>query len=550
MKLSTITTIKSKRTKRLKSIKYIPVVLLITAISFNASAAKKKTLVYCSEGSPSSFNPQISTDGTTFNASSKPIYNRLVEFKRGETKIVPALATSWNFDKKTLSYTFKLRKGVKWHKTKYFTPTRDFNADDVLFSFNRQRLKKHPYHAVGGGSYEYFSSMGMNEIIKDIKKVDNYTVIFVLSKKYTPFMANLAMDFASILSKEYADNLLKKGKSELIDIHPIGTGPFIYKKYQKDSVIRYIVNKEYWAGRSPLDQLVFSITVDPSVRFQKLKTGECHLITEPSPVDLAAMKKHPKIKVMQRPGLNVGYLAMNVEKKPFNDVRVRKAIHLALNRESYIKAVYLNHAIVAKNPIPPTIWSYNDDIKDYKYDKENKRAKKLMKQAGYPNGFSTELWTLPVSRPYNPNGKKMGELMQADLAKIGIKVKLVSYDWPTYLAKSKAGKHQMLQLGWTGDNGDPDNFLNTLLSCNAVKSGANRARWCNTEFDNSIIAAMTIDKRDKRVQKYRQAQKTFKDQAPWVTIAHSIVYRSMRKNVKGYKIDPFGADIFYGVDLK
>ena len=172
MKLSTITTIKSKRTKRLKSIKYIPVVLLITAISFNASAAKKKTLVYCSEGSPSSFNPQISTDGTTFNASSKPIYNRLVEFKRGETKIVPALATSWNFDKKTLSYTFKLRKGVKWHKTKYFTPTRDFNADDVLFSFNRQRLKKHPYHAIGGGSYKYFSSMEMDVIIKDIKKID------------------------------------------------------------------------------------------------------------------------------------------------------------------------------------------------------------------------------------------------------------------------------------------------------------------------------------------------------------------------------------------
>ena len=282
----------------LKSVKYLSVLLLTTTISFPVLAVKKKTFIYCSEGSPSSFNPQIATDGTTFNASSRPIYNRLVEFKRGETKKVPALATSWNFDKKNLSYTFKLRKGVKWHKTKYFTPTRDFNADDVLFSFNRQRLKKHPYHAVGGGSYEYFSSMGMNEIIQDIKKVDDYTVIFVLSKKYTPFIANLAMDFASILSKEYADNMMKKGKPELIDIHPIGTGPFIFKKYEKDAVIRYIVNKEYWGGRSPLDQLVFSITIDPSVRFQKLKTGECHLITEPSPVDLSAMKKHPKIKVI------------------------------------------------------------------------------------------------------------------------------------------------------------------------------------------------------------------------------------------------------------
>ncbi len=533
----------------MKYLQYLLVLLTISLISSSIWAAKKKTLIYCSEGSPSAFNPQIATDGTTFNASSRPIYNRLVEFKRGETNIVPGLAISRSFDKKTLSYIFKLRKGVKWHKTKYFTPTRDFNADDVLFSFNRQRLKNHPYHKVGGGSYEYFESMEMGTIIKDIKKVNDYTVVFYLTKMYAPFVANLGMDFASILSKEYADQMMKKGKPDFVDIYPVGTGPFIFKKYVKDSVIRYVVNKDYWAGRSPLDQLVFSITVDPSVRFQKLKTGECHLITEPSPVDLVAMKKHPKIKVMQRPGLNVGYVAMNVEKKPFNDVRVRKAIHLALNRESYIKAVYLNHAVVAKNPIPPTIWSYNDDIKDYKYDKKNVEAKKLMKQAGYSKGFSTELWTLPVSRPYNPNGKKMGELIQSDLAKIGIKVKLVSYDWPTYLAKSRTGEQQMIQLGWTGDNGDPDNFFN-LLSCSGVKGGSNRARWCNTKFNDLILAAASIDKKDKRIIKYRQAQEIFKEQAPWVTIAHSIVYRSMRKNVKGYKIEPFGGDNFYGVDLE
>ena len=532
--------------------KYIQPLLVLLVISFISSsvwAAKKKTFIYCSEGSPSSFNPQIATDGTSFNASATPVYNRLVEFKRGETNIIPALATSWEFDKKKLSYTFKLRKGVEWHKTKYFTPTRDFNADDVLFTFNRQRLKKHPYHAIGGGSYKYFSSMEMDVIIKDIKKIDNYTVVFFLTRKYAPFIANLGMDFASVLSKEYADNMMKKGKPDFVDIYPVGTGPFIYKKYVKDSVIRFIVNKEYWRGRSPLDQLVFSITVDPSVRFQKLITGECHLITEPSPVDLSAMKKHPKIKVMERPGLNVGYVAMNTEKKPFDDVRVRRAIHLALNRESYIKAVYLNRAMVAKNPIPPTIWSYNDDIKDYKYDKKNVEAKKLLKQAGYPNGFKTELWTLPVSRPYNPNGKKMGELMQADLAKIGIKVKLVSYDWPTYLAKSRTGEQQMMQLGWTGDNGDPDNFFN-ILSCPAVKTGTNRARWCNTKFNDLISAAASISKKKERIKLYRQAQETFKTQAPWVTIAHSIVYRSMRKNVKGYKIEPFGGDNFYGVDLE
>lgn len=524
--------------------------LMLGSLVVSCTGRKKdnKTLVYCSEGSPTAFNPQITTDGTSSNASAKTIYSRLVDFKYGTTEIVPSLATAWQISDDKLSYTFDLRKNVNFHKTKYFTPTRNFNADDVVFSINRMRLKDHPFHKVGGGNYEYFSGMAMGKLIKDVKKLSDYKVQIVLNKPEAPFLANLAMAFMSVLSKEYADNLATANKKDNIDNYPVGTGPFVYSKYVKDNLIKYTANETYFEGKPKINKLVFAITPDASVRYQKLKTGECHIIIEPSPTDLKAMKTNTTISLMEAPGLNVGYLAMNTQKKPFNNLKVRKAINMALNKGSYIKAIYHGHAKKAINPLPPTIWSYNEDVQDYKYNLE--AAKNLLKEAGFPKGFKTTLWTLPVTRPYNPNGKKMGELMQADLAKIGVKVELISYDWPTYLKKSSAGEHHMVQLGWTGDNGDPDNFLHVLLGCSAVKAGSNYSRWCNKEFDQLINNAKRTTNVKERTSLYMKAQQVFKDQAPWVPIAHSIVFRAMSKNLSGYKMDPLGHDNFKFVELK
>lgn len=521
--------------------------LLGVALLGASQYAAAKTFVYCSEASPSKFNPQVVTDGSSFN-NTEHIYDTLVRFKIGDTVIVPSLAESWKISDDGLVYTFKLRKGVPFHKTKYFTPTRNMNADDVLFSFNRQREASHPYHKVNGGSYEYFSGMAMNKIIKDIKKIDDHTVQFTLNKPEAPFLANLGMQFTAILSKEYGDQLMKAKKPEKIDHLPVGTGPFVFRKYVKDQAVHYNANKKYFAGAPKISKLIFSITEDASVRFQKMKTGECHLATYPSPSDIEKMKTHPKLKVLSQAGLNVGYLAMNSLQKPFDNKDVRQAVNYALNRSSYIKAIYFGNAEVAKNPIPPTIWSYNKGVQDYKYNPV--KAKELLKKAGYPDGFSTELWTLPVARPYNPNGKKMGELMQADLAKVGIKVKLVTYDWGTYLTKAKEKKHGMIQFGWTGDNGDPDNFLNTLLGCSAVKDGSNYANWCYKPFDDLIQKAKRVTSVQERSSFYSQAQEIFKKEAPWVTLAHSTVYKVLNKNVIGYKVHPFGADLFHTVDLK
>lgn len=535
---------KSKSFSKNNFFVFILATILMAAI--NAGAAK--TFVYCSEGSPSTFNPQLASDGTTFNASSHTIYNRLVEFKQGSTEIEPALAESWKVSKDGMLYTFKLRKNVKFHSNEFFTPTRNFNADDVLFSFAVQQDKTHPL-ASKTGTYEYFTSMEMDKIIKEIKKVDDYTVEFRLTRPEAPFLANIAMDFASILSKEYAEQLVKQGKDiNTLNTQPIGTGPFVFKSYQKDTLIRFTANSNYFLKKPSVDNLVFAITPDASVRFQKLKAGECQFIAEPAPQDLEGIAKNTQLKLMEKEGMNVGYLAFNTQKKPFDNTKVRQALMHALNRSSYITAIYLNRASLAKNPMPPTIWSYNDGVKDYEYNVE--KAKELLKQAGYPNGFEAELWTLPVSRPYNPNGKKLGELMQADLAKVGVKIKLVTYDWPTYLEKSKKGEHQIVQLGWTGDNGDPDNFLHILLGCASISAGTNVARWCNKEYTSLVDQAKVLSNQNRRAELYKKAQVIFKKEAPWATLAHSKVYRAMAKGVTGYQIHPFGGDIFHTVDVK
>ncbi|VDY62751.1 Dipeptide-binding protein [Shimwellia blattae] len=236
-----------------------------------AAGVQAKTLVYCSEGSPEGFNPQLFTSGTTYDASSVPIYSRLVEFKLGTTDIIPGLAEKWDVSADGKTYTFHLRKGVKWQESKLFKPTRDFNADDVVFSFDRQQNPKNPYHGVSGGSYEYFEGMGLPALITGVKKVDDYTVEFTLSRPEAPFVADLAMDFASILSKEYADNMLKAGTPEKVDLNPIGTGPFQLLQYQKDSRILYKAFPGYWGTKPQIDRLVFSITPDASVRYAKLQ---------------------------------------------------------------------------------------------------------------------------------------------------------------------------------------------------------------------------------------------------------------------------------------
>ncbi|PKH05270.1 ABC transporter substrate-binding protein [Moritella sp. Urea-trap-13] len=515
--------------------------------SSSVAAKKPVSFVYCSEASPEGFNPALFTTGTTFDASSKTIFNRLVEFKLGTTEVIPALAESWEVSEDGLVYTFKLRHDVPFHTTTDFTPTRSFNADDVIFSFDRQGNAENPYHKISGGSYEYYNAMSMGSLIKEINKVDEYTVQFVLNQPEAPFIANLAMDFASIMSAEQAKVFLEKGMAAQLDVMPSGTGPFALQQYQKDSLIRYAGNADYWGGAPAIDRLVFSITPDASVRFAKLQNNECQVMAFPNPSDRKMMEEDKNINLLSQEGLNIGYLAFNVNKKPFDDVRVRQALNMAVNKPAIIDAVFNGSGKAATNPIPPTMWSYNTDIKDYEFDLV--KAKALLAEAGYPDGFETNIWAMPVQRPYNPNARRMAEIMQSDWAKVGVKAKIVTFEWGEYLKRASKGEHETILLGWTGDNGDPDNFLAVLLGCDAV-GGANRSMWCNAEFDALVKEAKTTADQAVRTDLYEKAQVIFKQQAPWATIAHSVVFEPVRKEVKGYVIDPLGGHNFYSVSLE
>jgi dipeptide transport system substrate-binding protein len=513
-----------------------------------AGAARAKTLVYCSEGSPESFNPMLNTTGTTFDAN-HPIYDKLVEFKPGTTEVQPDLAESWDVSADGKTYTFHLRHGVKWQSNAQFKPTRDFNADDVIFTFDRQWKADNPYHKVSGGNYPYFGDMSLDKLLAGIDKADDYTVKFTLSQPEVPFLADMAMDFASIQSAEYADAMQKAGKMETIDQQPIGTGPYELLQYQKDAIIRYRPFAGYWGEKPKLTALVFSISTDPAVRLAKLRANECEAMAYPLLSDIESIKADPGLQLLQQPGLNIGYLAFNNQKKLFTDQRIRLAINMAIDRDAILQAIYQGAGTAAKNLIPPTMWSWDGDIPQYPHDPG--QAKKLLAGAGFPKGFETTLWAMPVQRPYNPDAKRMAELMQSDLAKIGIKAKIVSYEWGEYIKRIQNGEHDMALLGWTGDNGDPDNFFTPLASCAAARSGGGSAsKWCDKQFDDVIEKAAATSDHDERVKLYQQAQVIMHEQAPFFLIAHSITFMPLRKTVEGYVMSPIGRHDFNFVDLK
>jgi dipeptide transport system substrate-binding protein len=346
----------------------------------SAAQAADGSLVFCSEGSPAGFDTAQYTTATD-NDAAEPLYNRLAEFEKGATNVVPGLATSWDISEDGLKYTFHLREGVKFHTTDYFTPTRDFNADDVLFTFNRMLDPQHPFRKAYPTEFPYFNGMSLNKNIAKVEATGPLTVVMTLNSVDAAFIQNIAMSFAAILSAEYADQLLKNGKPSDINQKPIGTGPFEFKSYQKDSNIRYVANKQYWAPeRVKLNNLIFSINTDASVRVQKLKANECQVTLHPRPADVPALKNDPKLQLIEKPGFNLGYIAYNTRHKPFDQVEVRRALDMAVNKQGILNAVYQGAGQLAVNAMPPTQWSYDDTIKDTAYNPE--KAKELLKAAG------------------------------------------------------------------------------------------------------------------------------------------------------------------------
>ena len=544
--------------------------LVASCAKQNKQAFYNTGIIYCSESNPVTFNPQLDTSSTTSDASSHQLYDRLLDFDPDSGRIVPSLASSWLVSDDGLTYAFQLRKDVWFHTTGYFEPSRNFNADDVIFSIDRWRLKSHPYHYVSGGSYPYFESIGIAQNIASVERVNGYRVEITLKRRDSSFLANLATDFAVILSKEYATELAQAGTPSKIDQLPIGTGPFKFESYRKDHFIKYLRHDNYWRTQThevkgsdlatelqnvsekqkitQVEQLIFDITPRSSLRLAKLMTGECDATAFPAQTELEVIRTEDDLTLAEKPGLNVGFWAFNTQRPPFDNPDVRRALAAAIDKNTLLEAVYFDSATRAKTLLPAATWAFQNDADDTAYNPV--LARKLLADAGIAPGFSMTIWAMPVERAYNPNATKMAELIQRYLRDIGVEATIVSYDWATFRRHLQEGLHDSVLIGWSADNGDPDNFYRPLLSCGAIPSGTNRAMWCNDDYDKLLNEALQTDDIDERSAIYKQVNRLLYERLPVVPIAHAYRYQAYRNELKGMTINPFGGVRFGGVEKK
>ena len=525
--------------------------VLVFLCAGTALAAPKSggTLIFGRGGDSVGLDPAYETDGNSFMICDN-LYEALVAYKDESTALEPGLAESWTISPDGKMYTFKLRKGVKFHDGTAF------NADAVVFSIGRMmKDRKLKYFGKGWDipaqerTPEYWVSMEMDDTIGSIEATGEYTVVFKLKRVEAPFLANMGMDFADIISPTA---FLKNPKEFLRN--PVGTGPFKFAKWVKDDQIILEKFADYWdkSGGPYLDKVVFRSIPENSVRFLELKAGGIHICQFPNPADVDLARKDKNLKLIEQPGMNIGYLSFNHTKEPWkSNLNLRKAIAYSLNRKAYVDNIYQGMGQVAKNPIPPTMWGYNESIPGYPYDVD--KAKAELEKAGFPGGKGLgeiTLWSMPVPRPYNPDGLKIGVAMSADLAKIGIQARVVSFEWGTYLKRQREQPADMdlFQLGWTGDNGDPDNFLAVLFD--GLASSSIRTQWHNEDYHKLILQGKQTVDQAKRAEIYKQALQIFFDEVPAIAIAHSTVIWPARNNVENFKLHPTGSVRMKNVWLK
>ena len=515
------------------------------------SMARADTLVVCSEANPNALNAALSDANTSFDVTEQ-IADRLVEMQAGTSKVIPGLAESWTVSPDGLHYLFKLRHGVRFQSNARFTPTRDMNADDVVFSFERMLDKANPYHTVDGGTYEMFDDF-VAPVLKAVRRVGDDTVAFDLRTPSASLLSALTVQSFSVWSAEYAAAMLKAGTPAEMDMAPLGTGPFQLVQFQNDSLIRFRAFPQYWGGKSDanlpgarVENLVFTITPDPAVRFAKLRAGECQIARYPSPADLDTMRHTPGIVVPQAPIAAESMLSFRVDRKPFDDLRVRRALAMAIDLDSLVKAVFQGSGVPTGALVPSALWGHNATLQPYPYDPA--RAKALLAEAGYPNGFSTELWAIPVARAYMPNGRRAAELIQADWARAGVTAKIVTFEWGEFLRRRRAGEAPVAMNGGTWDYPDPSELTQTQ-TCDAIADGSNVSHWCNHAFTDLIHRADLVTGQAERARLYQQAQVVFHDEVPSMMFADVQGFIGVRSTVQDFHLHFLGGQPFRGVAL-
>lgn len=445
------------------------------------------------------------------------IFDGLVQFKNDKLEVEPALATEWSKNDEGTVWTFKLRQGVKFHDGT------DFTADAVVTSFKRVIDENNKYYNADRWSYLKYL---LGDVIEDVEAQDDYTVVFTLKNKFAPFLTYMGYYSQYIISpaalEKYGDDFYK---------HPVGTGPFKFVEWKKDDYIKLEANDDYWGEKPKIKNLIFKTIPESTTRLMELESGQVHAIKGIDPAQLDKINNNKELQLLRVPGANLFYVALNNQAEPLNNKKVRQAINYAIDMDKLVESTYEGLGTRAKGALPPTVFGYDDTIGWYDYNPE--KAKQLLNEAGYPNGFDIELLTFTKARPYVPKPVEVAEVIASDLKKVGINARVVTNEWASHLAIMEKSDHKMAQTGWY-DIPYPSNFMKTM----ALDGGhLNYAPDRMVELANKALA--TYD-RSQQENYYKEMQQIFREDAPMIPIAHNDYTAAVRKDVKGFKLDVMG----------
>ncbi|SHO56380.1 ABC transporter substrate-binding protein SapA [Vibrio quintilis] len=521
----------------------------IVACNDNTSAhdeIRKTGFVYCGQGNPNTFNPQLVDSGLVAEALGPQIFDTLLILDPKTQRPSPNLATRWEVNRQGIRYTLHLRKDIAFQKTAWFTPSRPLNAQDVVFSFDRIINPENPFHHTGHSNYPWFAGINFGHLIQSVKATDKYTVQFVLNRPDNSFLANIATTHSVILSKEYADQLILADEKPMLDSHPVGTGPFYLDEMQAGDFIRLKRNAGYWKGSPKLSQVVFDIAQRGTGTLAKLLRNECDVLSTPISSQIPIIEQHKHIVLKSTPAMNVSFIAVNTSHPVISDTRIRRALSFAINRKNILNSVYYGTGSIAYNVLPPTSWAYQRDPVQVRYDKNY--ALGLLRDAGFSNGLELSMLVPMEPTAFNPSPHKTAELIQANFKDIGIKLHLIPEEKIERQNKLSRMDVDLYLTGWSGRSGDPDSFLRPILSCDAVREGINLSRWCNEDFDFLLDLALEVDRQRYRLNLYKQAQNIINQEFPVIPVAHGMQFKAYSDSLTGFRLSPFNVQPFNTVE--
>lgn len=524
-------------------------------------------LIYCTHASGFSFNPQTSDAGTSMNVVTEQIYNKLFEISNTAIP-TPILAQSYSISPDGKIITIYLRKGIKFHHTDWFKPTRDFNADDVVFSLNRvlgyetylPTLEqsavdyKNPQYRIFHEQakkvrFPYFESIKLNQKIESVKALNPHTVQITLFKPDASILSHLASQYAIIFSQEYAVQLNADDNLVQLDLLPVGTGPYKVKNYFRNQYVRLEKNEDYWQKDAKIKNIIIDLSTDRTGRLVKFFNGECQISSYPEVSQLGLLKENDKrYYVKSVEGMNLAYLAFNFQNAVIQDEQVRRAIAQAINRQRIIKTIYHNTATVANNIIPNISWASSVNTPDFAYDFNPSEAKKVLQD----KQLHLNMWVLNEEQVYNPAPLKTAELIKEDLNNVGVNVTIRSVT-RTFLIdqlNKKSENYDMILTGWLAGNLDPDSFMRPILSCNATSEMTNLSNWCDEDFDQLMDKALDSPNLWERAHVYNQAQELILSKLPIVPLANMKRVLVVNSRVRHIEMNPFGSLNFSTLSLR